>query len=238
MGFQTPQQAQQAIKQLDQSYIDTSKIEVRRRLSPYLALCLILLQVTAAQSYGDESIPRAWSKFSAGSSGYQQRQQKKAESASLHSKLNQDKLELQKRETFKRDQVTSIVFTGKFSEIFFRKSPTKTRLKRKRRWSDLCIAMRPRELSWEYRYCFSLCDFWLSVGIRRSRSHQKRHERLGQWPNQCFSSEICVEFSLSLTPLQRKTRVSARFEQVNAARPGGEVGFLEDIDNHLSNYFE
>lgn len=56
IGFLTEGQAKAAMKQLHDSYIDTSKIEV-----------------STAMKYGDDRLPRPWSKYSAGSSGYASR---------------------------------------------------------------------------------------------------------------------------------------------------------------------
>jgi multiple RNA-binding domain-containing protein 1 len=76
VGFKTPQEAAEAVAYFNQSYIDTSKI-----------------QVDLAKAFGDANIPRPWSKYSKVSSFFKEsavkKDKKKSEKSEKSKKLNE-----------------------------------------------------------------------------------------------------------------------------------------------------
>lgn len=170
VGYHTDAQAKAALRFLHDSYIDTSKI-----------------QIEIAHAYGDDAIPRAWSKFSTGSSAFQLRQQKKEESANMTSKLQQDKNKHAKDDEFKREQADSAAAKlqkeKELLKALYTNDPDKAEMR----------------------------EFVNLMGTRKGTN---------VWANDPTNVS------------QRKTRVSARFEQVDAARPGGEG--VKFIRQHLT----
>jgi multiple RNA-binding domain-containing protein 1 len=76
VGYKTEKQAGAAVSFFNQSFIDTSKLEVE-----------------IAKTFGDPSLPRPWSKYSKGSSAFEKREeQQKARQAAVETKKNEEPL--------------------------------------------------------------------------------------------------------------------------------------------------
>jgi len=87
IGFKNKEEAELAIEKFNNSFIDTSKISV----------CL-------AMPYGDEKIPRPWSKYSKGSSAFEKRVGKKKE------RIFKEKVERKKKKDLKSKNVIDMIF--------------------------------------------------------------------------------------------------------------------------------
>jgi multiple RNA-binding domain-containing protein 1 len=101
VGYKTEKQAGAAVSFFNQSFIDTSKLEVE-----------------IAKTFGDPSLPRPWSKYSKGSSAFEKREeQQKARQAAVETKKNEEPLH-HPRANLLKEQSKTYQLLKKLYEVF------------------------------------------------------------------------------------------------------------------------